>query len=78
MHALIENFVGNYLGGYAASPLKASVSYWQLMVLLRRIELPTPSLPMTCSTTELQQHAHERGTCYRVTLVNATKAFVGG
>lgn len=25
------------------------------MVLLRRIELPTPSLPMTCSTTELQQ-----------------------
>lgn len=24
-------------------------------MLLRRIELPTPSLPMTCSTTELQQ-----------------------
>lgn len=26
------------------------------MVLPRRIELPTPSLPRTCSTTELRQH----------------------
>ena len=26
------------------------------MVPLRRIELPTPSLPMTCSTSELQRH----------------------
>ena len=26
------------------------------VVPLRRIELPTPSLPMTCSTTELQRH----------------------
>lgn len=28
------------------------------LVLLGRIELPTSSLPMRCSTTELQQHAH--------------------
>ena len=27
------------------------------MVLLDRIELSTSSLPMKCSTTELQQHA---------------------
>jgi hypothetical protein len=27
------------------------------VVPLRRIELPTPSLPMTCSTNELQRHA---------------------
>src|SRR5688500_18282188 len=28
------------------------------MVLLRGIGPPTPSLPMTCSTTELQQRIH--------------------
>jgi hypothetical protein len=30
------------------------------MVLLGRIELPTSSLPMTRSTTELQQHTFKR------------------
>lgn len=34
------------------------------MVLLGRIELPTSSLPMTRSTTELQQHAPRKaGLC---------------
>ncbi len=31
------------------------------MVLLGRIELPTSSLPMTRSTTELQQHINRTG-----------------
>jgi hypothetical protein len=35
------------------------------LVLLGRIELPTSSLPMMCSTTELQQQRHWRLTCHR-------------
>lgn len=37
---------------------------WVEMVLLRRIELPAPSLPRTCSTTELQQHPVKVGSYY--------------
>lgn len=50
----------------------------EILVLLGRIELPTSSLPMTRSTTELQQHtpkvrpyAKGRGCC------QAACAFVG-
>jgi hypothetical protein len=41
-----------------AKPSKPAVE----MVLLRGIGPPTPSLPMTCSTTELQQRIHFSGT----------------
>ncbi len=40
--------------------LAMPLSYQGNMVLLGRIELPTSSLPMTRSTTELQQHTVAR------------------
>src|SRR5688500_16867908 len=43
--------LGNFFIGNVPKPLKK-------MVLLRGIGPPTPSLPMTCSTTELQQRIH--------------------
>jgi hypothetical protein len=39
------------------------------MVLLGRIELPTSSLPMTRSTTELQQHTPKGGPMRRLRII---------
>jgi hypothetical protein len=37
------------------------IDWWSGMVLLDRIELSTSSLPMKCSTTELQQRLKALG-----------------
>jgi hypothetical protein len=40
-----------------------SLGIKEKVVLPRRIELPTPSLPRTCSTTELRQRQEGRAGC---------------
>lgn len=47
--------------GFFAVIVPGTISSSQKMVLLGRIELPTSSLPMTRSTTELQQHYLDAG-----------------
>jgi hypothetical protein len=44
----------------------------EILVLLGRIELPTSSLPMTRSTTELQQHSKSARLCEETALMSST------